>query len=197
MSGLLEMLSSQLGGDTAQRIGARLGADPNATQSALSAALPLLMGALARNSANPSGAESLHGALHRDHDGGVLDNLQTAIDQPDEHAGNGILRHVLGTRRQAVEAGVSKASGLSGAQAGALLTMLAPMVMAALGKTQREQGLSASGLGALLGTERQGAEQAMPGAAGLMRLLDSDGDGQIADEIGRIGKGLLGGLFGR
>ena len=197
MSSLIEMLTQQLTND--QRVGRvsnQLGSDQAATRNAVGAALPILMGALARNSAEKNGAAALDRALDK-HDGGILDNLDGFLDAPDTNDGEGILRHVLGGKRGTVEAGVSKASGLDPSIVGKLLPMLAPVVLGALGRQKREANLNADGLASMLGAERQQMEQANPAMGMLQGLLDQDGDGSIADDIlGKVGKGLLGGLFG-
>ena len=88
-------------------------------------------------------------------------------------------------------------SGLDAQRAGQLLAVLAPLVMGAIGRMQRQQQLDPASLGGALAGERQNIERAAPGLGALAALLDGDGDGQIADDlIGRLGQGL-GGLFGR
>ncbi len=197
MSSIVEMLMQQLGsGEQVGQLSKNLGTDTRATQQAVGAAIPVLLGALARNSGQQQGAEALNRALDK-HDGTVLDNLGTYLQAPDVKDGEGILRHALGERRQAVEAGVSKASSLDPSMITKLLPMLAPVVMGALGRQRRQQNLDAGGLASMLGGERQQMEQANPAFGMLGKLLDQDGDGSIADDIaGKLGKGLLGGLFG-
>jgi len=195
MATILETLAAQLGGTSAQNLARTVGADPAATQKALGAALPFLLSALAKNAATPQGAEALHQALAKDHDGAVLDNLGTALAQPDARTGDGILRHVLGDRRTAVETGIGKASGLDARSVSTMLTALAPVVMGMLGRTQRQQGLDTSALSKMLQGEQQRA--AAPALGGLAKLLDADGDGQVMDDIAKVGGGLLGGLFGK
>ena len=191
MAGLLDLLSPRLGGDAAQQIGTRLGADPGITGSAITAALPLLVGALARNASRPDGAQQLHDALVRDHDGSALDRAPVEQSAGD---GDAILRHVLGDRREVAERGISQASGLDLAKVGPLLSMLAPMVMGALGRQQRTGGLAPGDLASMLGGERDRLGAAAPGMLGtLTQLLDRDRDGSIVDDVG----GMLGGLFGK
>ena len=79
MSSILDMLTGQLGGGALQQIAGTIGADEGTTGKALSAAMPLLMSALARNASNPQGAQSLHNALSKDHDGGILDDDHTLV----------------------------------------------------------------------------------------------------------------------
>lgn len=195
MSGLLQMLTEQLTkGDNLGRMSQHLGADTGATKNAVGAALPVLLGALANNASRPQGAAALNQALDK-HDGTLLDNLGNFLSAPDVNDGQGILGHVLGERRQAVETGASKASGVDPAMMAKLLPMLAPIVMGAIGRQRRAQSMDAMGLAGMLGAERQQMEQSNPGLGMLGKLLDQDGDGSVADDIANMGKGLLGGLF--
>jgi hypothetical protein len=197
MSSLFETLSQQLSGNTTQQISRELGADEQATGQAISAALPVLFSALARNAAKPQGAEALAAALSKDHDGGILDSITGFLGNAQAGPGDAILRHTLGGKRQAVEMQLGQQAGLDGSTVSKLLPMLAPLVMGALGRAQREQGLDSGKLAELLGGERQRAEQAAPGAMGMMgQLLDSDGDGEIMDDVTKLAKGLLPGFFG-
>ena len=71
----LDSLLGQLGPDTISRMAAQLGATPQQTQSAIQAALPMLMGAMQRNASTPQGADALHRAITRDHQGVDLGGL--------------------------------------------------------------------------------------------------------------------------
>lgn len=187
----------QMGSGSVKQVSQRLGADEQSTEKAMAAALPMLLGALARNSTKPDGAQALYRAVTKDHDGSVVDNLSGFLNNPDLNDGNAILGHILGNRRPAVETGVSKTSGMGGQQVAQLMATLAPIVMGALGRVQRQQKLDASGLGNVLASERQQVERDNPALGGLASLLDQDGDGHIADDLfSKIGKGLLGSLFG-
>ena len=75
---------------------------------------------------------------------------------------------------------------------------LAPLVMGALGRAQRQGNWDADGLARELGAERSRAEEAAPGSFGIFeKLLDADDDGEIGDDVARIGTQLLGNLFKR
>lgn len=206
MSSLVDQIMASLGQAQVQRMSSQLGATPAQTQSAIQAAIPLLMGALGRNAASPQGAESLLGALNRDHAGtsigGLLQGLLGGASgggQPPAGlgAGEAILRHVLGGRQQRADQGISASSGLGVGQSHQLLAMLAPIVMAVLGRQAAQGNLNAGALGALLGQEQKVAQQAAPGNL-LNAVLDQDGDGEIsAAEMVAAGSGLLGSLFGK
>jgi len=191
---MIDMLQQRLGGEAVKQISARLGTDPGTTQSAIAAALPMLVGALARNAQDPGKAGALSNALSRDHDGSVLDDVAGYLNRNDDADGDGILGHVLGGKQQSVQTGLGQVAGIDPGKAGMLLSMLAPLVMGALGKAQRDGKLDPGGLAGMLGGEQQRAADAAPGVMGMLgKFLDRDGDGSVMDDIG----GLLGKTFGR
>ena len=193
---LLDQLVGQLGDSNMKTISKTIGTDETKTQSAIAAALPLLMGALSRNASKPEGAEALAGALVRDHDGSIFDNMDDLLNNPESGQGDGILRHTLGEKRARMENGVSKMSGIDAASAGKLMMTLAPLVMGMLGKQKRQQNLDTNGLAGMLNQERSTQEQGLPQMAMVSKLLDTDGDGDV--DLGDLagGAGMLGKLFG-
>lgn len=194
MSSLLTMLAGQLDDQAVKQISSQLGADDRSTQQAISTALPMLMGTLGRNTESPDGAQALSSALQRDHDGSIFNDVAGALSNPSTmQDGQAILGHVLGGKQNNVQMGVAKASGLDMGSTGQLLTMLAPLVLGALGQTQQQQGLDAGALAGLLQTERQESDSAL---SGMAQLLDMDGDGDITDDVINIGSKLLGSFFG-
>ncbi|ODS60086.1 MAG: calcium-binding protein [Acidovorax sp. SCN 68-22] len=191
-------LMAQLQGAPLQQIAQQLGASPAQTQDAVGAALPLLLGTLGRNAAQPQGAMDLFGALQRDHSGAPdLGDLLGSLlgggggGQTD---GAAILGHIFGGQQQRAEAGLGQATGL-GANAGQLLQMLAPIVMAFLAKRLQSGGMDAGGLGQVLGQERARVQQQGGLGGGLLgSLLDQDGDGEVGlGDLLKMGGSLLGG----
>jgi len=201
MSGsLIEMLSSQLaGGDTLSQLSRAIGADEGATSKALAGAMPMLLGGLANNASDGNGAASLASALDRDHDGSVLDDVAGFLQGGGRGVnGDGILSHVFGGRKPAVEKSISQSSGLSGSQVSQLLQLAAPLVMGFLGKQKRSQGLDAGALASMLGGAKDEMSRTKPNAMdAVTRLLDSDGDGSVMDEVADLGSSLLGGFLKR
>lgn len=195
----METILGSLGGDSLRQMSGQLGADEKTTGTAASAAVATLLGALSRNSSKPAGAEALAGALAKDHDGSILDNLSGFLAQADQGPGDGILKHVLGNRRPVVERSLSRSTGMDSGSVGKLLTMVAPVVLGALGKAQRQKGMSSSALAGFLGQERETMERRQPQAmSALSGLLDTDGDGDVdMGDLAKHGAGLLGKLFGK
>jgi hypothetical protein len=191
---LLQLLQQQLGGQTVNQISQKIGADPGTTSNAIDAALPLLLSAVARNAGNRDQAQSLSRAVSQDHDGSILDDVPGYLSHAESGPGAGILRHVLGGKQASVQNGLSQATGLDAGKTGQLLTMLAPLVMGALGRAKRENQLDDEGLTTLVTSENERLKESAPGVMGaLSRFLDRDSDGSVMDDVG----GMLGKAFGR
>ena len=213
MSGILDLLNSPMGKTLINGTSQQLGQGKQQTTSALSAALPLILGAMKNNASTSKGAAGLLEALgNTKHSGGVLDNLRSimggsSIDNDVLQDGAGILGHVFGGKEQNVANAVSKSSGIDMGSAMNILKVAAPMVMGYLGKQTRQNNISdQNGLGNLLGGMLGGNQQKQQSL--VTSLLDADGDGSVIDDIaGMLMKnsgnkkssgigGLLGGLFG-
>jgi hypothetical protein len=190
---MLDMLTSVLSGPVAGMLARRFGTDEATIKKAIAMALPLIISALARNASSPKGASALAGALARDHDGSLLDDVAGFVVGGDTGTGDAILKHVLGSRRAAAEAGISQQSGLDPAAVSQLLAMLAPLVLGYLGRQQRTQQLDPGSLGDMLGKEQANVQQQAPDALGglLDVLLDKNQDGNVKDDAARIGVGML------
>jgi hypothetical protein len=186
---ITDLLGQTLQGGALAQIGAQLGTDPQTTSNAVSAALPMLVGALARNSASESGAQSLASSLSRDHDGSVLDDVGSFLGGgAAASSGAGILGHLFGGRQAAVEQAVGQSSGLDGQSARQLMAMLAPLVLGALSRgAQQRGGVDPSVLAGMLGGEQATLSQRAPDAMGMLgQLLDANDDGSVVDDIGRL-----------
>ena len=187
MNAITQMITSQIAGFAARAIAQRLGVSEATAQRAVMIAVPLIVAALARNAARPEGAEQLHQAVTSDHDGSILNNLPGYLDNPQAANGAGILGHVFGPQQGAIQNTVAQATGLDQNAAGNILEMVAPLVMGAVGQTQQQQNLDPGGLSDFLDTQRQQTEASAPGLAGALNsMLDSNNDGSVTDDIGRL-----------
>lgn len=193
MTWITDTINQALGHEELRSIGRQIGADERATIGALQTTLPVLISALQRNASNSGGAQQIFDAVAQDHDGSIFDHLGYFLNHAEAGSGEAILGHIFGQRRRNVEAGLSRASGLELGSMAKLLTILAPMVMAALGKAQRSGQLDPRGINDLLDQETRAVEKQNPRAMGaLSRLLDADNDGDVdLGDLARHGFGLL------
>lgn len=193
MFSLQDLLGQQQGNDATNQISQTLGANPTVTQTAIQMALPMILGSLAKNAAQPEGAQDLSNALQEKHDGGILDNLSNylgggaANNTPANDDSIGILGHIFGQKQGAAAQQVSKGSGLDIGQAAQLLITLAPLVMAYLGRQKQQQGLDAGGLSNLLGQQQQQMQSSgNPMMDMVSSFMDSNQDGSSLDDIASL-----------
>lgn len=189
---MMDILLGQITGAVTPEVSQQSGIDPALASQAVEMLIPILTTALARNASSPDGARELSDALQRDHDGSLLDNLSGYIQAPDTQDGDAILGHVLGGQRGDAEAAVSRSTGLDPKQVAQILATLAPIVLAYLGKQQREKQLQPTDLSDMLAGERRELEKKPPPAlGGLAGMLDMDRDGDVTDDAAKIGMDLL------
>lgn len=213
MSGILDLLNSDLGKTIISGVSQESGQPQDKTGKLLTMAMPVLIQAMKRNASAPEGAQGLMNALSSKHDGSILDNLGDLFGGGDSNDvtndGEKILEHVLGNKQQTVETALSQKSGMDAGSVSQILKVVAPILMGVLGKQKRRQAVHntndiESFLGGLLSGNSKDQEQSF-----LESILDADGDGSIIDDVagmvlggnsskkkGGLG-GLLGGLFGK
>ena len=211
MSGILDLLNSDLGKTIVSSVSNQTNQSQRKTQDVLTMALPVLMAAMKRNASTPQGAEGLLGALSSKHDGSILDNLSGlfsgGVDSSVIEDGSKILGHVLGGKQQNVQNVISQKSGVDANSVAQILKVAAPILLGILGNQAKKQNVSSqSGLDSLLGG-MLGGNSSKNEQSFLESILDADGDGSVIDDVagmvlggsnnkGGLG-GLLGGLFGK
>ncbi len=200
---LLDLLTKQVANQALSGLGKNLGIENesqvnNAGQSAIN----LLLNGLMKNASNSGGLGALAGALDKDHDGSILDDLAGYVSgsaQVNSRAANGagILKHILGDKLGPIIGAISQQNNLSQDQSMGLLTKLAPLVLGSIGKTRRQSNLDNNGLLDLLQNSAQTFNKPRQDNSILENLLDRDGDGNIKDDVAGIGMKILGNLFKR
>jgi len=154
---LMEMLQGQFSKTLVDQLSRQIGgASPKQTNKAIELAVPAIMNALSRNVASPEGAQGLAGALDRDHDGSILDDVFGFLSGSKQAAnpsmlnGSGILSHVLGGNQNNIIGMIAKMTGMDQSKAGSLLVTLAPMILGVLGKQKKESNLGSTALADLI-----------------------------------------------
>lgn len=198
MNNVLDLLNSNLTGDVMRQFSDRIGADEKQTSAATQGAINILLAAMNKNAKSEEGASGLLNALQHDHDGSVLDNLmdfakgQSSLSNRTTN-GAGILGHLLGSNQGNAIEMLTKMSGLNKDKSSSLLSMLAPIVMGAVGKSMFNNN-SNSGTGGLmdiLSNTMNSRVQSQEEQSMLEKLLDRDGDGSVIDDLLNIGLGFL------
>lgn len=193
---LLNIISEIGGSPAVERLGSRVGLDPQQTQNALAALLPALSGGIKRRAIAEGGG--LSGLLET-----ARGDPRAAAGEAEPAEGNAILGQIFGSKEVSrnVAAHASDKTGIGVDKLKALLPLVASVAASSLKakSSQLGQGWQAGPAG---GASQMGA----PGAAdqpaqmvqsggwqGLLAMLDDDKDGNPLDDI----IGMAGKLFGR
>ncbi len=206
---LMQMLQGQLNGNLLSNLSQQIGADEQQTATAANGIFAALVGGLANNASTENGLSALTSALDRDHDGSVLDDVIGMIGGMAQgqisgsNNGTGILGHILGGKQNQVAQQVSQSSGLDMSQIMKLMPILAPIVMAVIGKMRNSNSSEQSsrgGLGDLASILMGSAQSAQSGGFGdlIGTVLGGVLGGQQAPThvAPQRGGGLLGTIFG-
>ncbi len=187
---LTSLIGDVVKGNVAEKIGKSTGTDQQTVEKVIQAGLPVILGQMAKNTSKEDGAAALDAAVEKDHTGGsLLESLGTLFAGGDKNSdGDKILGHVFGKKQTTANQNIAAKSGVDAATVAKILTFLAPLVMAYLGKKKTADNIDAGGLSEMLGKQTDGGGSPLTQVATAM--LDKNKDGNVVDD-------LLGGLFKR
>ena len=202
---LMDLIQWQLSDGVVDQMSNQLNInDRNKTTNAANTAISILMSALSKNATSSDSALSgLMGALDRDHDGSLLDNLtgilsgNTQVSNSKMTDGAGILGHLLGGKQSNVIDLLTKMSGLNNNQSQNLLSQLAPLLLGVLGRVKKQKQMDAPSMKDYLRKSQENFVKQDNNRSLFEKLIDQDGDGSVMDEIAGMGMKVLGGLFRR
>lgn len=135
-----------------------------------------LVGWLANNATKPQWAESLLHAVKKDHDGSSLDNIGALVWG--WQSGQNILDHILWSKQEGIEKLLWAKNGVDSAKVWGLLKMLAPIILAQLGKKINSEWIWIDTLMSMFKKEKRELtkdKSELP----ILAFLDKDGDGDV------------------
>lgn len=197
MSDLMSILKSAINDEAIGTMSQQIGATPQQTRGAINASLPVLFGMMANNCQSKEGCESLARAVEKDHDGGILGQVQGFLQRGNISQGESILSNLMGGRQAPAEQALAGQTGLAPGQTHKLLALLAPIVMGAMGEQARTSGgPSANNIGSLAQSALSSVMGGSGGNAGS-QILGSllGGAGGNKGGLAQAGASILGGLF--
>ena len=172
MSGILDTVQQQLTPDRVSEISQQLGIDRATAQQAIDGALPVVLGGMAGNAQDPTGAAAIH--AEADNHAGILGSLGGMLGGGGSGSGGGllgslgsmvgggalggVLGSVLGGNHAAVQDGVTQASGLDSRRSKQLMLILVPIVLAAIAHHKKTSGADPAQVGATLQNDAQTAQ---------------------------------------
>ena len=172
---LIDTVQQHLGQAEVNQISQHLGIEPSKAQSAISAALPMIVGGMAKH-AQAGGAASVQDAIGA-HAGAAnnVTNLLQAGPPADSGVSGGLLGRLFGGHTETVNQGVQQATGLDSEKTRKLLMMLAPVVLGVLAHRtfggQPAQQAAPAQVGNELTQEAQTAASRSPHVGGLLGKL--------------------------
>jgi hypothetical protein len=171
MANIVSAISSLLTPEVVGQIASTAGLSPAMAQTAVGAAVPSILSALANAVARPGGASKLATAVAAqptDLLGNIVGTTQMATQ------GGSLLSSLLGSGVSSVLAStVGKFLGIGEGTAQTVIGLLTPVIMGVLGREQRNNNLDANGLARILTDQKGQIAAAMP--PGLAKLLDNSG----------------------
>jgi hypothetical protein len=172
---ILTSISSILTPEVIGRLASATGLDRSMAQTAVGAAVPSILSALANLAGRPGGAQQLANATTgqpADILGSVASSLTGSAQVADR--GTSLLSSLLGGGALGVlTSTLSKFLGIGEGPMRTMLGLLTPVIMGVLGREQRAAGLDVNGLARMLTGQKDEIATAIP--SGLSRLLESSG----------------------
>lgn len=167
---LLKMILGANDGGNVRQLAGQFGLEETQAKSAVESLLPSLAQGLKNNMGKTGGMDGLLGALKSGNHQRYLDN-PAELTRPETAAeGNGILGHLFGSKEVSRNV-AARASAQTGVDNGILKKMLPLLATMAMGSMSKQTGGGANKDMGVLGS-----------------LLDSDGDGSVADDLLNMAK---------
>ena len=177
---LMDLVKSAISSSgVADQIGSAAGLDKNKTNSAIDAAIPVLLSGLMKKASTPSGASELSNIFKKqDAEPSILDNLGSLVSGGASSKllgmGSSLLPMLLGSSQASIVSVLMKLLGIGDKGVLGLLGSLAPIVMGVVGKQAKSAGGFDPGvLTNLLGGPSNFLSSALPNELkGVMGLAD-------------------------
>jgi hypothetical protein len=178
---LVELVKNQLAGGVLAKLPELLGTNQTTANTAVNAAVPMLLAALGSMASSRDGARNIESTLNS-FDAGVLNTIPQSISGGGKSLldmGSSLLASLFGSGMVASLSSIlSRYAGMDSGKSASLLSLLAPIVLAVL--KNRTQGMAANGLAGLLEDQKQNIVNALP--SGLSGALEGvQGLGGIAE----------------
>lgn len=173
MDNLLALVSEQINPDFISKASDLIGESEDSTQSAVTAMLPALMGAVAQKGSTEGGAADLMQMLSNQSGvGGTIENVADILGDAESSrglldSGNSLVSGLLGDNVGGMVGMIARFAGIGEESSSKLLGLVMPLVMSVLGKKALGSGLDVGSLMGLLGGQKDFIGAAMPSGLDL------------------------------
>jgi hypothetical protein len=156
MSGIFDIVKQQLTPDRLQQIAEHSGVDPAVANQAVTAAVPMILGGMAKHASQPGNAEVIHAEAEKHaNSAGVLGDLPAVFTGSGD---GGLIGKIAGQHKTQIEDGVAKTAGIDKAKAGRIVAALAPVVLGAIALKKKRDGLQPAEVSSSLRRAQQDAQ---------------------------------------
>ena len=96
----------------ANQIEKKTGINSDIIEKVTDEGLGSLIFGLAKNNEKPEATKGFFDAITEDHDGSILDNIDSLFGEDKQTEGNKILDHILGNKKESIETQIGKDTGI-------------------------------------------------------------------------------------
>lgn len=168
---LIDSVSRVLSPELVGRAANAIGESPVSTGKAVGAAVPAILGGVVRGAADDSIMAQVFNAVKSPtNDGAVLRDPDSILGVATGRTAGikdlsyEFLTTVFGVRLRSVGDAIASYAGVRNSSAGSILSMVAPLVLAALGDRVKRDNLDLSGFTRLVAGQEEAVASALPGA---------------------------------
>ncbi len=170
MADFISDLIGSIGSDAGEKIGSKLGIDPNIINQAIPVIAPMILGGLKNQSTNNGGQERVDHILNKYGNPEVLNNIDGHVDEMSKKENfDSNLGGLLGNSGEQVKDVLTNNFKLDGSTAAKIIPMVAPLILAYLTKSRNSNP---------------------EGSKGFASFLDQNGDGSVIDDVAGFFSGM-------
>lgn len=179
------IINSVIADQLSKSVSQKINISEDKSRDVVNMAVPLLVAGLAKNSKNPQEAKNISDAISKDHDGSILNDLSSVLlSGGKEQEGEKIIEHILGNKVTPASKAIGNQVQVNPEQVRKVLTLVAPVVMGAIGSKQKAGGFDSSKLTVFLQdtvTKKVGTSNQQDNL--LTQILDQNRNGSVIDEL--------------
>lgn len=187
---IFKIISEQvLKESTLNKIAESVGVEPAKAEQVVKLGMPAILQALGRNASTTEGSKALAGAL-KEHESDKVEDIKGFFENADTIDGAKILSHAFQEKNGLVQKNLAKKVGVNDEQASGIMAQVAPLLMGILSQQKKKQNIDTASIPDLINSMLfpNGEHNVMDI---FSNILDSDKDGKIIDDIGKLVGGFL------
>jgi len=182
---VLDTVKGLFTNDLVSKAASSLGESESSISSAISGAVPSVLGGLiSKVSSGEQGASSIFQLAKSAAGSGILGNLDNVFSGSSNllSSGTDMLKSIFGDKLSSITNAIAGQAGISQSSSASLMSMVAPAALGAIGQHAQQNNLGASSVGQMLLSQKSSILNAMPSGLGS-KLTDLLGLGSIGAAV--------------